>query len=116
MNTFAIGRLFARYAHAIDLMGFQLQRLAAHGHQNGAVRHATDLSKPFSVSLQPMEFWECEATPGQTFESRDGLMWITQTGDIGDHIVEAGGRWTAQLHGRVVVQAMTKATLHVEKP
>lgn len=51
------------------------------------------------------------ARPGERVEVRDGRVWITQTGDARDHVLEAGETFLPSRRGLVVVQALEPARL-----
>ncbi len=45
-----------------------------------------------------------------------GRLWLTQTGDGTDHVVQAGGTFRTASAGLVVVQALGESTLRVADP
>ncbi|BDV41099.1 hypothetical protein GURASL_00220 [Geotalea uraniireducens] len=42
-----------------------------------------------------------------------GVLWITQEGDATDHLVEAGGQFTVERQGLVLVEARRDAQLAI---
>jgi hypothetical protein len=50
---------------------------------------------------------------GVDIESRRGTLWVTQPADATDYVVPEGWRVTAARPGRLVVQALSDASIHV---
>lgn len=48
-------------------------------------------------------------------ESRQGTVWITQPDDATDYVVTEGVRVTTSRPGRIVVQALSDAAVHVNR-
>ena len=52
--------------------------------------------------------------PGACIAVQSGRVWVTQTGDTNDYVVEAGQRHVVARTGRVVIEALSaQATLRV---
>ena len=47
---------------------------------------------------------------GSEIRCLEGVLWITQDGDIKDHILSAGEKYTANRKGKVVLQALKKSS------
>lgn len=43
---------------------------------------------------------------GSEIRCLEGVLWITQDGDVKDHILSAGEKFTADRKGKVVLQAL----------
>lgn len=72
---------------------------------SAAARAGTDgrytLARGEVVSLQ--------GRPGQAVEVLSGRLWLTQTGDTGDHFVDAGQTHTLRALGRLVIEGDSAA-------
>jgi hypothetical protein len=44
-----------------------------------------------------------------------GILWVTQEGDLQDYIVKEGERFVANRHGSLVVEALTDASLRYSR-
>lgn len=51
-----------------------------------------------------------------TLRCTHGSLWITQSNDSQDHLLSAGQQWHTARPGRIVVQALTPATLTLRGP
>jgi hypothetical protein len=51
-----------------------------------------------------------QGRPGQTLQVLTGRIWLTQTGDTGDHFIAAGQRHTLRAAGRVVIEGDSLAS------
>ena len=49
-------------------------------------------------------------------ECKEGLIWVTCTGDARDHMLQAGKRYVPQTKGSVVIQAIDEACVDIEEP
>lgn len=47
---------------------------------------------------------------------REGVLWVTQTGDTRDHLLNPGERYTACGNGVIVIEALRPAELRIERP
>lgn len=52
---------------------------------------------------------------GLDIESVRGTLWVTQPDDATDYVVEEGRHLTSSQPGRIVVQALSEAFLHVAR-
>ena len=57
-----------------------------------------------------------EAARGALVRCQDGLLWITQDGDLADHIVGPGDSFRVEREGSVLVQATQPARVAIESP
>ena len=51
--------------------------------------------------------------PGSTLFCDTGVLWVTQSGDIRDYVLLPGQTMTVTKRGKVLVEAMRDADLHV---
>ncbi len=54
--------------------------------------------------------------PGTTIYCKQGTLWVTQTGDLEDHIVRTGERFASAKPGVVVIQAISKSSVAIQRP
>ncbi len=54
--------------------------------------------------------------PGTTIICKNGTLWVTQTGDVEDHIIKAGDCYTSPRHGMVVIEAIGEAAVTIRRP
>lgn len=57
-----------------------------------------------------------ESHHGMAIECKDGLIWVTCTGDARDHMLPAGRRYIPQTKGTVVIEAIDEACVDIEEP
>lgn len=48
-----------------------------------------------------------------TIQCEKGILWITQTGDLRDHILYPGDRFTSRKRGRLLIEAMRESAAHI---
>jgi hypothetical protein len=66
------------------------------------------LKKHQSLSLN-------EAQPKMAIECKDGVIWVTRSGEHKDYILHAGQRYEPKTPGSVVIEAMDKACVDIEE-
>jgi hypothetical protein len=54
-----------------------------------------------------------EAQPGMAIECKQGVIWVTATGDYSDHMLTAGQRYQPRSAGSVVIEALDDACLNI---
>ncbi len=54
-----------------------------------------------------------EAQPGMAIECRQGVVWVTATGDLNDHPLSPGERYQPRAKGRVVIEALDDACVDI---
>lgn len=54
-----------------------------------------------------------EAQPGMAIECKQGVLWVTSTGDYNDHMLTAGERFQPRCSGEVVIEALDDACLEL---
>jgi hypothetical protein len=57
--------------------------------------------------------WGFDAKPGARISCVNGLVWVTQSGDGADHVLAQGESFTVFPRGRVVIQALSDARVHI---
>ena len=45
-----------------------------------------------------------------------GRVWVTQHGDLADHVLEAGDTWAIERNGRTIVEAQQETILDLSGP
>ena len=51
--------------------------------------------------------------PGDTIFCDSGILWITQAGDRRDYVLRQGQEMTVTQRGKVLVEAISEADLHI---
>lgn len=54
-----------------------------------------------------------EVQPGMAIECKQGVIWVTSTGDYTDHMLNAGERFQPRRSGDVVIEAIDDACLNI---
>ncbi len=62
------------------------------------------------ISLQANELLNLDDARGSTVRVTRGQVWITQFGDLADHVLDAGDSWAIERNGRTILQAQ-RATI-----
>lgn len=57
------------------------------------------------LSLAAGELVNLDDARGTTLRVRRGQVWVTQDGDLADHVLDAGTAWAIERNGRTIVQA-----------
>lgn len=73
--------------------------------QATAPRLPLELGPP-TVALAPAEVLSRSGVAGARLRVLSGRVWLTETGDAGDHVLSPGERHTVRGAGRVVVEAL----------
>ena len=70
-----------------------------------------------AVELRKGELWRLENdVRGLSVVCMEGMLWITQEGDLKDYVLAPGQRFVVARRGSVVVGACTDARLRVAPP
>src|SRR3972149_1322912 len=70
-----------------------------------------------AVELRKGELWRLENDlRGLSVVCKEGMVWITQEGDLKDYVLAPGQRFVVARRGSVVVGACTDARLRVAPP
>jgi len=68
----------------------------------------------FTLALGERQVWSHDVMAAGFFlRCTDGSLWLTD-GEGGDRILHAGDRWGTTRHGRIVVEALSRARFEVE--
>lgn len=51
---------------------------------------------------------------GRVVSCREGMLWLTQTGNPGDHLLRAGETFSSDRSGRLVISALADSVFMVE--
>ena len=65
--------------------------------------------------LQPREVLNLDNQQRMAIECKNGVVWVTCTGEAGDHILQAGRRYTPKAKGPVVIEAIDEARVDIEE-
>ena len=65
------------------------------------------------LSLGSGELVNLDDARGATIRVRRGQVWITQDGDLADHVLDAGAAWAVERDGRTIVQAQAPTIVEV---
>jgi hypothetical protein len=68
-----------------------------------------------SVFLQEGELSSFQARKGDAVVCLHGAVWLTQSGDSTDYVLQTGERFVAARSGKVVIQALSAAHLCVPR-
>ena len=68
------------------------------------------------ISLQANELLNLDDARGSTIRVARGQVWITQYGDLADHVLDAGDSWAIERNGRTVLQAQNATIVDVVGP
>jgi len=69
------------------------------------------------VLLQPRNVLTLnEVHHGMAIECKEGLIWVTCTGDAKDYMLQAGKRYIPRTKGSVVIEAIDTACVDIEEP
>ena len=67
------------------------------------------------IHLAAHEVWSIqEAVPGLQIVCKQGIVWLTQSNDPHDHILNPAQQFLATRRGKLVVQALTAATIKTQ--
>lgn len=66
------------------------------------------------IHLAAREMWSGKAASGLQIVCKRGVVWLTQSDDLHDHLLHSGEQFTVTYHGKVVVQALTAATIFLQ--
>ena len=65
------------------------------------------------LSLGTGQLVNLDDARGTSIRVRRGQVWITQDGDLVDHVLDAGSTWAVERNGRTIVQAQDATILEV---
>ena len=66
------------------------------------------------VELRAGQLWRADGNNcWRAIMCREGVIWITQNGDVQDHVITAGEMFLVSQPGKVIVQALIDARMEV---
>ncbi len=65
--------------------------------------------------LHPREVLNLDNQQHMAIECKNGVVWVTCTGEAGDHILQAGRRYVPKAKGPVVIEAIDEARVDIEE-
>ena len=68
------------------------------------------------IALQANELVNLDDARGTTVRVGRGQVWLTQYGDLADHVLDAGDSWAIERNGRTVLQAQHATIVDVTGP
>src|SRR6185436_19247419 len=68
------------------------------------------------IALRANELLNPDDARGSRIRVGRGQVWITQYGDLADHILDAGDSWAIERNGRTVLQAQNATIVDVVGP
>ncbi len=70
----------------------------------------TKQESEFNVHMQQNDFKPMSTVkPGSTLYCDSGILWVTQPGDLEDHVLHTGEKLTVTNRGKVLIEAMQDA-------
>lgn len=68
------------------------------------------------MSLAPDELVDLDDARGTVIRVARGRVWLTQHGDLVDHVLRAGDAWAVERNGRTIVQAQESTLIDLSGP
>lgn len=68
------------------------------------------------LALAPDQIVDLDDARGTVIRVARGRVWLTQYGDIVDHVLGAGDAWAVERNGRTIVQAQESTLIDVSGP
>jgi hypothetical protein len=66
--------------------------------------------------LQPQQVLNLDNSQQRmAIECKNGVIWVTCSGEAGDHILHAGRSYVPRTKGTVVIQALDKASVDIKE-
>ncbi len=65
--------------------------------------------------LQPREVLNLENQHRMAIECKNGVVWVTCTGEARDHILQAGRRYVPKTKGTIVIEALDESRVDIEE-
>ena len=59
------------------------------------------------LSLGSGDLLNLDDARGTTIRVKRGQVWVTQDGDLADHVLDAGATWAVERNGRTILQAQS---------
>jgi Protein of unknown function (DUF2917) len=68
------------------------------------------------IALASGQLVDLDDACGTVLHVGRGRVWITQHGDLADHVLEAGDTWAVERNGRTILEAQQDAVVEVSGP
>jgi hypothetical protein len=65
------------------------------------------------IRIATSRIWTCTPRHAVVLRCERGVVWVTQTGELGDVVLHAGERWEFRRRRKVVVTALEDAALAI---
>ncbi len=65
--------------------------------------------------LHPREVLNLDNQERMAIECKNGVVWVTCTGEAGDHILQAGRRYVPKARGTIVIEAIDESRVDIEE-
>ena len=77
----------------------------------------TNHRKDISLELQPHQIQNLtDIEPGMTVVCDSGVIWLTESNDLQDYALRSGHSITIQKKGKVLIEAINEARVHIVYP
>ncbi len=68
------------------------------------------------IALAPDQLVDLDDARGTVIRVARGRVWLTQHGDLADHVLDAGDAWAIERNGRTIVQAQESTLVDLSGP
>ncbi|MEO8485780.1 MAG: DUF2917 domain-containing protein [Betaproteobacteria bacterium] len=68
------------------------------------------------LALAPGDLLNLDDARGTTVSVGRGQVWLTQYGDLADHVLDAGTSWAIERNGRTILQAQNATVVDLTGP
>jgi hypothetical protein len=68
------------------------------------------------LTLATDQLVDLDDARGTVIRVASGRVWLTQYGDLADHVLGAGDAWAVERNGRTIVQAQESTTIDLSGP
>ena len=76
----------------------------------------TSTTPKIELLLRPREILNLENVQHpMAIECKNGVIWVTCTGEYQDHILEAGKRYVPKSKGPIIIEAIDEARVDIEE-
>ncbi len=75
----------------------------------------TSTTPKIELLLHPREVLNLDNQHRMAIECKNGVIWVTATGEYQDHILHAGRRYVPKGRGSVVIEAIGEARVDIEE-
>jgi hypothetical protein len=75
----------------------------------------TSKTPRIELMLHPRQVLNLDNSQHMAIECTNGVIWVTCTGEMGDHILQAGKRYVPKAKGPIVIEAIDEARVDIEE-